>query len=52
MAKKLQPSFQFFNTEEEARNFEKAQKPWRRGSVTPWESHDGREHKYVAFYKF
>jgi len=51
MARRLQSTFEFFDTEEKAIAFEKTQKRWRRGAVTPWDSKDGKEHLYVAWYR-
>lgn len=56
--KKYSMTFQFFDTEEEARSF--CERENRTGSsykcqrypahVTPWTSVDGKERKYIAWY--
>ena len=52
MRKNKHLTFQFFENEADAVEFENGLKASERGSVTPWTSQDGAEHKTVAWYYY
>ena len=52
MRKNKHLTFQFFENEADAVEFENGLKPSERGSVTPWTSQDGAEHKTIAWYYY
>lgn len=49
---KRQLTFQFFDSHAEALAFAKTIKPHLRRSVTPWSSKNGKEHKFIVWYKY
>lgn len=52
MRKNKHLTFQFFENEADAVEFENGLKASERGSVTPWASQDGAEHKTIAWYYY
>ena len=52
MRKNKHLTFQFFENEADAVEFENGLKASERGSVTPWTSQDGAEHKTIAWYYY
>ena len=52
MRKNKHLTFQFFENEADAVEFENGLKASERGSVTPWTSKDGAEHKTIAWYYY
>ena len=52
MRKNKHLAFQFFENEPDAVEFENGLKASERGSVTPWTSQDGAEHKTIAWYYY
>lgn len=58
MARRYRKTFQFFDTEEQAQVFcDKENQNYyirkhHKASYTPWNSADGKEHKFVAWYVY
>ena len=52
MRKNKHLTFQFFENEADAVEFENGLKAPERGSVTPWTSQDGTERKTIAWYYY